>query len=68
MSLLVLVAVLSLMTVCVMVGLLTFSIPTVTFVFGDPILEMLALHVGCWEANQAAPAPRPETEMILRNM
>ena len=59
-SLLTLVAVLVFLRICLMVGLLTFSIATVTFVLGEPILEMLAPEVVCWEAIQASPIARPE--------
>ena len=58
-SLLTLVAVLVFLRICLMVGLLTFSIATVTFVLGEPILEMLAPEVVCWEAIQASPMASP---------
>ena len=53
------VAVLELVRLCVMLGLFVFVIDTVTFVFGDPMLEILVLKVVCWVAIQAKPAPRP---------
>ena len=51
----------------VMLGLFSFVIDTVTFVFGDPILEMLVLKVVCWVAIQARPAPRPRYQ-TFRNI
>ena len=65
-SLLTLLAVLSFLRICLMVGLLMFSIATVTFVLGEPMEEMLALEVVCWEAIQASPTASPED--IKRNI
>ena len=60
-----LVALFELLRVWEMVGLLMFSIDTVTFVLGDPMLEILVLQLVCCEAIQASPAPRPQYNQSL---
>ena len=57
-SLFVLIAVLVLLSVCLMVGLLVFFKSIVTLVEGEPILDMSAVIL--WENNQKRPAPIPE--------
>jgi len=49
-----------------MSGLLLFVIETVTFVVGDPMLDMLALIPELWDTTHAKPAPNASEKTELQ--
>ena len=53
---------------CVIIGLFSFVIETVTFVFGDPMLEMSVLIPYCWDTRYAKPTPNPLKKKVSNHL